>query len=137
MWFLLRIMFWLGVVLILLPSAGSQPVPTSQVGTGEVFLAAKAVIADIQHFCERQPEACVAGSQATVTLGQRAQVGAKMLYEFLSEQFGADEFGSVRATGSVPVPPARPSHHTLRPADLLPPWHGPQSVPLEPAAGRM
>jgi len=135
MWFLLRIMFWLGVVLILLPSAGSQPVPTSQVGTGEVFLAAKAVIADIQHFCERQPEACVAGSQATVTLGQRAQVGAKMLYEFLSEQFGTDESGSARATGSVPVRPARPSHHTLGPADLVPPWRGPQLPPRDERSG--
>ena len=135
MWFLLRIMFWLGVVLVLLPSGGSQPVPKSQVSAGEVLWAGKVLLADIQHFCERQPEACVAGSQATVTLGQRAQVGAKMLYEFLSEQFGDDESGSVRTTGSVPVPPARPSHHTLRPADLVPGWRGPQPPPRDERAG--
>ena len=27
---------------------------------------------------------------------------------------------------AVPLPPARPSQHTLTPADLVPPWRGPQ-----------
>jgi len=109
MGFLLRIMFWLGVVLVLLPSVGSQPVSKSQVSAGEVFWAAKTVLADTQHLCERQSEACIAGSQAMLTLYRRAQAGAKMLYEFLSERFGWEESRSVRTTGSVPVPPSRPS----------------------------
>jgi hypothetical protein len=126
MWFLLRMTLWLGVVLVLLPSGGSRPVPKSQVSTSEVFSAAKVVLGDIQHFCERQPEACVVGSQATVTLGQRAQAGAKILYEFLSVQFGSEETGPLRITGSLPIPTKRPSQHTLRPADFVPPWRGPQ-----------
>jgi Family of unknown function (DUF5330) len=126
MWFLLRMSFWLGVVLVLLPNVGSQPVPKSQISASEALLAAKDIVADIQHFCERQPEACVVGSQATVTLGQRAQVGAKILHEFLSEKFGSQESRSVRTKGSVLIPPARPSQHTLRPTDLAPPWRGPQ-----------
>jgi hypothetical protein len=135
--FLLRIMFWLGVVLVLLPSGGSQPVPKPQVGVGEVFWAAKALLADIQQLCNRQPEACVAGSKATVTLGQRAQVGAEMLYEFLSEQLKSQESGSVRTTGSVPVPPVRPLRHTtLQPADLVPSWRG-QPILRRPSEGRV
>jgi hypothetical protein len=126
MWFLLRMSFWLGVVLVLLPNVGSQPVPKSQISASEALLAAKDIVADIQHFCERQPEACVVGSQATVTLGQRAQVGAKILHEFLSEKFGSQESRSVRTKGSVLIPPARPSQHTLRPTDLAPRWRGPQ-----------
>jgi hypothetical protein len=135
--FLLRIMFWLGVVLVLLPSGGSQPVPKPRVGAGEVFWAAKVLLADIQQLCNRQPEACIAGSQATVTLGQRAQVGAEMLYEFLSEQLESEESGSVRTTGSVPVPPARPSRHMLQPADLVPSWRSPQPTPRRPSEGRV
>jgi Family of unknown function (DUF5330) len=115
MWFLLRMTFWLGVVLVLLPNVGSQPVPKSQVNASEAFWAAKVVVADIQHFCERQREACIVGSQATVTLGQRAQAGAKMLYEFLSEQFASDDTRPGRTTDFVPVPRARPSRHTLQP----------------------
>jgi hypothetical protein len=125
MWFLLRMTFWLGVVLVLLPN-GSQPVPKSQISASQALLAAKDIVADIQHLCERQPEACVAGSHATVTLGQRAQGGAKILYEFLSEQSGSQESRSVRTKGSVPIPAARRSQHTLRPTDLAPPWRGPQ-----------
>ena len=125
MWFLLRMTFWLGVVLVLLSNVGSQPVPKSQISVSEALLAAKDIVADIQHFCERQPEACVVGSQATVTLGQRAQAGAKIVYEFLNVQFGSDESRPLRTTGAVPTPPARPSQHTLRPTDLAPPWRGP------------
>jgi len=124
--FLLRVAFWLGVVLILLPSGGSQPLPKSQVSAGEAFSAAKAAMSDMQQFCGRQPTVCEVGSQTAATLGQRAQVGAKMLYEFLHERFGNDEPASVQSTGTVPVPAAKPSQHTLRPADLTPPWRGPQ-----------
>lgn len=127
--FLLRVAFWLGVVLILLPSGGSQPVPTSQVNAGDAFSAARAAMSDMQQFCARQPNVCEVGSQTAVTLGQRAQVGAKMLYEFLQERFGPDESTSAQSTGSV----TKPSQHTLRPADLSPPWRGPD--PRDSARG--
>lgn len=123
--FLLRVAFWLGVVLILLPSGGTQPLPKSQVSAGEAFSAAKAAVSDMQQFCERQPTVCEVGSHTATTLGQRAQVGAKMLYEFLQERFGNDESATVQSTGSVTAPAKQPSQHTLRPADLLPPWRGP------------
>jgi hypothetical protein len=136
MWFLLRMTFWLGIVLILLPSVGSQPVPKSHVSTSEALWAANVVAADIQHFCERQREACVVGSQATVTLGQRAQLGAKMLYEFLSEQVRTNESRPTPTTGSIPIPPTRPPQQTLRPADLVPPWRPqPTGTPRETQSG--
>ena len=131
MWFLLRVAFWLSIVLILLPTGGSQPVPQSQVSAGEAFTAAKAAVSDMQHFCERQPGVCEVGSQTAVTLGQRAQVGAKMLYEFLQEWLSSNE-GERTATGSVPAT-GKPSQHTLRPADLSPPWHKPTREAAKPA----
>ena len=127
MWFLLRVAFWLGVVLVLLPTGGSEPLPKSQVSAGEAFSAAKAAVSDMQQFCARQPSVCEVGSQTAVTLGQRAQVGAKMLYEFLQERFGSDEPVAAQSTGSVPLPTVKPSQHTLRPDDLSPPWRGPQA----------
>jgi uncharacterized protein DUF5330 len=127
MWFLLRVAFWLGVVLVLLPTGGSEPLPKSQVSAGEAFSAAKAAVSDMQQFCARQPSVCEVGSQTAVTLGQRAQVGAKMLYEFLQERFGSDESIAAQSTGSVPLPTVKPSQHTLRPDDLSPPWRGPQA----------
>jgi len=126
MWFLLRMTFWLGVVLVLLPNVGSHPVPKSTIDGIEALLAAKNIVTDIKHICERQREACAVGSETTVTLGQRAQVGAQILYNFLSEQFASYGRKPGQATASVPTSPRTPLQDTLRPRDLAPPWRVPQ-----------
>jgi Family of unknown function (DUF5330) len=117
--FLLRVAFWLGVVLVLLPSTGTEPTPKTQVGTVEAISAARAAVGDLRTFCDRQPDACSIGSQAAVAIGHRAQAGAKMLYEFLNEQLGPQSSDAVGST-------AKPSRHTLTPADLEPAWRGHQ-----------
>lgn len=130
--FLLRLAFWLGVILVLLPSSGSQPTPKLDVSATDAMSAAKAAVTDVRSMCERQPDACVVGSQVVVALGHRAQAGAKMIYEFLNEQLGPNDTGSVPATGaarSVPVassPAMQRSQNTLMPSDLMPTWRGPQ-----------
>jgi hypothetical protein len=108
MWFLLRMTFWLAVVLVLLPTGGSQTAPKSQVSAGEAFSAARGAVTDFEHFCERQQEACVVGSRTAVALGQRAQAGAKMLYEVFGERLGSNESRSVGTTDSIPFPRPRP-----------------------------
>jgi hypothetical protein len=127
--FLLRVAFWLTLVLALLPSGGSQPAPKVNVSAIDAMSAAKATVSDMGSFCERQPEACTVGSQTAVVIGQRAQAGAKMLYEYFSERFGPHEAGpteNAAAGKAVPLPLARPSQHTLSPTDLAPTWRGPQ-----------
>jgi hypothetical protein len=127
--FLLKMAFWLGLVLVLLPSGGSTPTPKMPVNASEAVSAAKAAVDDMRSFCERQSQACIVGSQAAVAIGHRAQAGAKMLYEFLNDQLGPGDTGSVKANGPdvpVPLPPPRPSQHTLTPTDLAPLWRGPQ-----------
>jgi hypothetical protein len=121
--------FWLAVVLVLLPSGGSQPTSKVNVSALDAMSAAKATVTDMRSFCERQPEACTVGSQTAVAIGHRAQAGAKMLYEYRNEHLGPNDTGTVvnAATGkSVPLPTARPSQHTLSPNDLAPAWRGPQ-----------
>ena len=108
MWFLLRMTFWLAAVLVLLPTGGSQTAPKAQVSAGKAFSAARDAVTDFEHFCKRQQEACVVGSQTAVTLGQRAQAGAKMLYEFLGERLGSNDSKSMRTTDSIPLPHPRP-----------------------------
>src|SRR5262252_5034262 len=124
MFFLLRMAFWLSVVLVLLPSGGSQlrtaTAPSSDLGAMETLSAASATVSDMRQFCTRQPEACAVGSQAAVAIGQRAQAGAKMIYDYLNERLGSHDGGAPvnAATGkAVPLPTARPSQHTLSSAD--------------------
>ena len=77
-------------------------------------------------FICRQPEACALGSQAAVAFGQRAQAGAKMVYELINERTTPRETGSIATKGVKPAVTlaAKPSQNTLTPADLAPAWRG-------------
>jgi hypothetical protein len=129
--FLLRLAFWLGVIVILLPSGGTQPASNAQISATDAMSAAKATVGDMRQFCERQQEACTLGSQAALALGDRAKAGAKRLYEFFNEKLAPNENDAVTTSTSaasrktVPLPTARPSQQTLMPADLVPAWRGP------------
>jgi hypothetical protein len=127
--FLLRMAFWLTLVLVLLPSGGARSPSKVNLSASDAISAAKATVSDVGSFCERQRDACAVGSQAAVAIGHRAQAGAKMLYEYLNDQLGsneADAVASTRNATTVPLPPGRRSRDTLAPADLVPPWRGPQ-----------
>jgi hypothetical protein len=126
MFFLLRVAFWLTIVLVLLPSGSPKPAANS-IGATDAMVAAGAAVSDVSGFCDRQPEACAVGAQAAIAIGQRAQAGAKMVYEFVSDQMARGYTGSVPDTSSN-------SQNTLRPTDLEPAWQGPaertEIVPL-------
>src|SRR5258708_4144322 len=120
MFFLLRVAFWLTIVLALLPSGGeqqsAQASAQNKVGPTEAVVAAGAAVSDMGSFCERQPDACVVGAQAAVAIGQRAQAGAKMVYEFFNDHAShGTETGSVsksnRASHAGPqlAAPIRPN----------------------------
>ena len=87
--------------------------------------ADKILISDIRQFCERQPGACTAGSQAIVQFGHKAETGAKWLYQFLNERKATDQL-PVTTKGADKSSTGRPSSSTLTPTDLAAPWHGPQ-----------
>jgi len=129
MFFLIRMAFWLSVVLVLLPSGGAKQTaaaPGAEIGAAGAVSAASATVADMRHFCTRQPEACALGSQAAVAFGQRAQAGAKMVYELINERTAPRETGSIATKGIKPTVTlaAKPSQNTLTPADLAPAWRG-------------
>jgi hypothetical protein len=130
MFFLLRMAFWLGLVLVLLPSGAPQQPQGSQVAASEAISAASATVGDLRQFCARQPDACTVGSHVASQLGSRAQAGAKMLYEFVTENLKRKE-GGADSTGRDGKPNAdravadKDPQNTLTPADLAAPWRGP------------
>ena len=109
------------------------------------MVAAGAAVSDMSSFCDRQPDACVVGAQAAVAIGQRAQAGAKMVYEFFNDHAShGTETGSVskpkaqcrpKLAAAVRTIPASPgSQSTLKDSDLDAVWQGPpartENVPL-------
>jgi hypothetical protein len=132
MFFLLRMAFWLGLVLVLLPIGAAQRNSSGgEVSATEAISAASATVGDLRGFCERQPDACTVGSQVATAIGYRAQAGAKMLYEALSEAMAPRETGSLASGKNGTRQSAeksaaeRASQNTLTPADLAPAWRGP------------
>ena len=101
MFFLLRMAFWLGLVLVLLPREKTPEADKlPQIGASEAVSAATAAVSDMGQFCKRQPAACEVGGQAATVIGQRAQDGARKLYQIITdktEKKAPDHTGSIGA----------------------------------------
>ena len=136
MFFLIRVAFWLSIVILLLPTSSQQPKSAPAIETKEAMSAASAAVSDMRKFCDRQPEVCTVSSQAAVAFGYKAQASAKMLYDFLTDALAPSETGSV---GTQKREVSVKSQNTLAPADLAPAWRGP-AMPLprpDPRGGQV
>src|SRR2546430_15838839 len=126
--FLLGITFGLGLVLVLLPrdkTPESEKLP--QIGAADAVQAATAAVSDASQFCKRQPAACEVGGQAATIIGQRAQDGARKLYQIITdkkaEKKAPDHTGSIGAAGDAEAMPVdTASRDTLTQGDLAAEW---------------
>ncbi|HEY0330412.1 MAG TPA: DUF5330 domain-containing protein [Rhodopseudomonas sp.] len=129
MFFLLRMAFWLGLVLVLLPrekTPESDKLP--QLGASEAVTAASAAVSDMSQFCKRQPAACEIGDKAATVIGQRATEGARKIYQIIIEKRGNDDkrgndhTGSINGGDAVETPADARPRDTLTPDDLVTEW---------------
>ena len=139
MFFLLRLVFWIGLVLVLLPrdktpESDKQP----QLGASEAVSAATAAVSDMGQFCKRQPAACEVGGQAATVIGQRAQAGARKLYQIIidkrsdtdskrpdTDKRAPDHTGSIGGMENAETTLVEASpRDTLTPDDMQVEWRG-------------
>ena len=130
--------FWLGLVLVLLPrdkTPESDKLP--QIGASEAVSAATAAVSDMSQFCKRQPAACEVGGQAATVIGQRAQDGARKLYQIITDKQVQPEKTDTRRRPTTPARSAADEadaaadaapRDTLTPDDL----HGGMARPPTP-----
>ena len=134
MFFLLRLAFWIGLVLVLLPRDKTPDSDkTPPLNASEAVSAATAAISDMGQFCKRQPAACEVGGQAANVIGQRAQGGARKLYQIITDKpeksdkpekpdkRTPDHTGSI---GGMDPAVAQVAHDTLTPEDTQIEWQG-------------
>lgn len=138
--FLLRITFWLGLVLVLLPrdkTPESEKLP--QIGAADAVQAATAAVSDMTQFCKRQPAACEVGGQAATIIGQRAQDGARKIYQIINDKKehitndkidkidkkAPDHTGSIALAGEGDAASSEMPRDTLSQDDLALEWRGP------------
>jgi hypothetical protein len=110
--FLIRAAFWLSVVIMFIPADPQSDAPAPRVTVIEGMVAARAVVADLSNFCDRNPDVCVTGSAAFQVFAEKAQNGARMLYQYLDKAL--EEGGPADEQG------------TLTGDDRAPDWQGPK-----------
>jgi hypothetical protein len=110
--FLIRIVFWLSIVVILLPGDPQSDTPPPRVTVFETLSSFRAVAADFSGFCDRNPDVCVTGGTALKAFAEKAQNGARVLFRYLDE--GVDPVGT------------EDDQDTLTDRDRSPAWQGPE-----------
>ena len=87
--FLLRTIFWLVVLVLLLPTNEQQQ--------SQVYGTAQAAVKDVSGFCERNPTVCTTGKDAFDVFVHKARFGAEMLMSFVKGRtgFGASDVENI------------------------------------------
>jgi uncharacterized protein DUF5330 len=124
--FLIRMVFWLGLLVVLLPTDERQQ--------ARLYNTAVATVERITTFCDRNAQACNAGADFWAAFVKKAEFGARMAVDLISSG-GRKEPEAVptparvepQAPRSRPEPRVRPPDRgTLSPTDLTPTWRGQQ-----------
>jgi Family of unknown function (DUF5330) len=130
MMFLIRLAFWLGLLVLLLPTDERQQT--------RFYATALATVERATTFCERNTQACAIAAQLWATFLKKAEFGARMAIDLVSSSGRSTEgVASKPAARTEPVgapahlrPKAEPKlpgdRGTLTPTDLTPAWRGAQ-----------
>jgi uncharacterized protein DUF5330 len=120
--FLIRVGFWVGLAVLLLPTDERQQ--------ARLYGTAVATVERVTTFCDRNAQACVAGAELWATFVKKAEFGARMAIDLVSSSGRKDEdAASPRAQpasvkGKPEPKPAPAARGTLTPTDLTPAWRG-------------
>jgi hypothetical protein len=119
--FLIRVAFWLGFVVLLLPADERQQ--------ARLYGAATHTVERVTTFCDRNPTTCDTGSALWATFLKKAEFGARLVGDLIGAGGRGEEQAPLQPAGAHARPDtsrSRPAtRDTLRPADLQPSWRGP------------
>jgi hypothetical protein len=122
--FLIRMTFWVGLAVLLLP--------TDQHQQAKVYDTAAATVERISTFCDRNPKICATGADLWAGFVKKAEFGGRMAFDLInSRNHGAQEPIVLPAGGKDRMDrrlaPAA-ARGTLKPDDLSPAWRGQQAL---------
>ena len=82
--FLLRCIFWLGLVVLLLPASPDGSTPPPRVSVLEALSAARTFARDLSGACERNPHACAVGGDTAELVRMKIETGADIVGALIS-----------------------------------------------------
>ncbi len=119
-------MFFIRTTLLL--GLGVLVLPTDEASQAKVASGARTAAAWTLTFCDRNADACIKGREAWAVFLKKAEFGAKMAYDLISERNtrAADAAAqNPRGPGAQPAADTNQRHRgTLKPGDLEPTWRG-------------
>ncbi len=102
MGFLIKVAFWLGLVLLFIPYGNGQGEQASNIGPLQVLHTTAEVARDFSGICERKPDTCQSGRAILKAVGMRVREGARIAYDALDKKLADDDHDL--QTGSVEKP---------------------------------
>ena len=121
--FLIRMAFWIGLVVLLLPTDERQQ--------ARVYGTAAAALERATTFCDRNAQTCTAGAEVWAAFVKKAEFAARMAIDLAMSSGKKDEDGAgahtqPAAAKGKPEPKLQPQAErgTLTPADMTPAWRG-------------
>jgi hypothetical protein len=121
--FLIRVAFWLGLVVLLLPTDERQQ--------ARLYSSVAAAVERVTTFCDRNPKVCATGAELWAAFLKKAEFGARLAVDLASSSARKESDTPAESSGRPLRPPLRPSvqpsaqpHGTLMPSDRAPAWRG-------------
>jgi hypothetical protein len=111
--FFVKLAFWLGVVVMLLPSDEQQQ--------ARFYTTATSAVERVTTFCDRNPRTCAMSAETWSMFLRKAEFAARLVGDLMSS--GAQRSGP----DGAPPPPHKMSG-TLSPMDMQPAWRGPANA---------
>lgn len=108
--FIIRSVFWLAVILLLLPSDPDAGPDAASVTFMEALNAVRGTVADLSQFCVRNPELCETGGELAQVVADKARYGLDQIQALLDAE---------------PI-----QEDTLTADDADAPWQGVVSAPV-------
>jgi Family of unknown function (DUF5330) len=116
--FFVKLAFWLGLVVLLLPSDEQQQ--------ARLYGTATTAVERVTTFCDRNARTCTMSAEAWSTFLKKAEFGARLVGDLISS-------GSRQMGADAPQPPPQSLSEntktdprgTLSPMDMQPAWRGP------------
>jgi hypothetical protein len=108
--FFVKLAFWLGVVVMLLPADEQQQ--------ARFYTTATTAVERVSTFCDRNARTCAMSAEAWSTFLRKAEFAARLVGDLVNS-------GARRSGPDGFSPPPQKMSGTLSPVDMQPSWRGP------------
>ena len=116
--FLIRVAFWLGLIVLLLPTDERQQ--------ARLYSSVSAAVERVTTFCDRNPKVCATGAELWSAFLKKAEFAVRLAIDLASSprKEGDTPADSTRSLRPPLRPSVQPQHGTLTPSDRAPAWRG-------------